>query len=1052
MRVAKPPSMKPGKTVVLGWLLTSLALAQPKPAPVPDYNSFLERVTTALMSGKYSETADWVRANPDFAKKLYATYYEQLRREKRSPAEVLLDDRLITIIALELEKAGDRSVAVEVKKRGWYQADMEGYHPKVRFSFDDPDFAAQLRAATGLLQGCTVSLALCDHSSVTPVASQLPSLVKTINETGRKLNLVDLRNTDEFLAFGNCLPDLIALERGDSAAVDDAKFFEKISTIRTAPVEALLFRALRNNANISRLKRVLAEGRKRGRASSGGLAEFVYLTFEFDLRMQQEGGIGPEEILQQAERAFQALRREKPLKDVPAKEIDLWVEILTPLLRDPKFRGKAYALAEEAIRTSQASWKEGQAAFSHLPSAWPREALGVANEIQQQHLRLRLVHLCLQMDRRDVAWKTLESLGPHARFRDQVQDRLKKLEAAMAADMPDSGDLARLKEPGIVLLPFEPHLRHGSFARLMEEWIGLEMSLDPDRSKLPALFAEADAFGQLARPNLGWMVFDDPRWIYLDILFEKSPGEAAAPILDSLQKDCDRLAFRPGQARILAYRAKLNPHRAQELLNQAVTLVEQHLNEFGATPAGRERLKYAYQPIYTALARLQIEQGKGEQAFETLQRQQQADALNRSSVNLAGDSRSEALQRIRGEGQELSAQFQANAQAGRDNAKTEHLLAKNKAEFHTVLDDLRRQYPTYESALAIRPVNFSKSQKYLPADTAVVQYFPTADALYIFVVTRQKLVIRQVPVGEKQLRRDVAKALDEIFRPVNHPRNRYSFEDTDPYLEPLKGCLCGLYQQLIAPIEGDLGGVKVLAFIPTGSLHYVPFAALARARGNGLEFLVERYPCVSLVKSSDLEQVGRQPTPGGGTLLALGNPDGTLPGAEVEVGKITHEFKKFRCLVGKQATAASLKKLDPGTTYVHMATHGVLDSADPKRSYLTMAGENLTLTDIYELKLDSVRLVTLSACQTARESSNPGSEIASLAEAFSIAGTNSVVATLWSISDTGTVKLMTEFYKGLASKRSLASSLQQAELTLLKDPATAHPYFWAPFVMLGDWR
>lgn len=1008
--------MKLARVLFLAWMASRLALAQP--APVPDYQAFLERVYACLHTGKYGETAQWVAANPALARQLYGSYYDQVPRARRSPAEALLDDRLLTIIALELDKSGDRSLVVDAQKRGWYQPDMVGYHPPVRFSFDDPEFAAQLRAANGIIQNSALSLSLGDHSSVAPLASRLPNLVKALSEAGRERHLIDMNDTQEWLALGNCLPELIQLERGDSLAVEDERFFDKVAAFRSAPIESSLFFALRKNANLSRLKRVLAEGRRRGRASLGGLAEFVYVTYEFDLRLQQQGDPGPEERLEQARRAFEVLKRQNPLQDVPAREIDIWVECLTPLLRDPKFMARANPLIVGAVQTSQNAGKEA------------------AHVIHQQHLRLTLVRLCLQVGRPDLAQKTLESLGPHQRFQEQLQGDLDKLEQRMGSD------------PG-----FQPHLRDGVFARLMEEWIGLEMTLEQDRSKLPALFAEADEFGRRARPNLGWMAFEDPRWAFLDYLVENDRPEWKT-IFESLQKECDRLSFRPGQARLLAYRAHhqkaAHPELALNDLNQAVALLESYLNECSASPAGRERLQQAYQPIYRALARLQIEQGKNEQAFETLQRQQQADALNRSCVNLAADARTEALQRVRGQGQELSAQFQANAQAGRDNSQTEQLLAKNKAEFHTVLNDLRRQYPTYESALAIRPVNFSKSQKYLPAHVAVVQYFPTADALYIFVVTRERLVIRQVPVGEPQLRQEVTRLQQEIFKPVRAPRSNYSF--SEPYMAPLKATLCSLYQWLIAPVEGDLAGAEVLAFIPTGCLHYVPYSALARPRGEGLEFLVERYPCVSLVKSSDLDQVGRKPVPGEGGLLAFGNPDGSLPGAEVEVAQIARQFARSKRLLRDQATSAGLKKLEAGTRYLHLATHGMLDSSDPKKSYLKLAGGNLTLPQIYELNLDGIRLVTLSACETARESSNPGSEIASLAEAFSVAGTNSVVATLWSISDSATARLMNEFYKGLVGKRSLAVSLQQAEMSLMRNPATAHPFYWAPFVMLGDWR
>ena len=103
--------------------------------------------------------------------------------------------------------------------------------------------------------------------------------------------------------------------------------------------------------------------------------------------------------------------------------------------------------------------------------------------------------------------------------------------------------------------------------------------------------------------------------------------------------------------------------------------------------------------------------------------------------------------------------------------------------------------------------------------------------------------------------------------------------------------------------------------------------------------------------------------------------------------------------------------------------------------------------------MDKVDLVTLSACRTALGQGKPdGSEITSLAESFSSAGTPSVLASLWSVEDESTRQLMEVFYKALAKGHGKAAALREAQLTLLNAPSTSHPYYWAPFLLLGDWR
>ena len=117
-----------------------------------------------------------------------------------------------------------------------------------------------------------------------------------------------------------------------------------------------------------------------------------------------------------------------------------------------------------------------------------------------------------------------------------------------------------------------------------------------------------------------------------------------------------------------------------------------------------------------------------------------------------------------------------------------------------------------------------------------------------------------------------------------------------------------------------------------------------------------------------------------------------------------------------------------------------------------MAGSHLRLSDVYGLSLKKVRLVTLSACQTALEGSAVGSEVSSLAQAFSIAGGHAVLASLWSVSDDGTERLMAALYPRLARGMSLSRSLQQAQLEVMAQAGLQHPFYWAAFSLFGDWR
>jgi CHAT domain-containing protein len=244
-------------------------------------------------------------------------------------------------------------------------------------------------------------------------------------------------------------------------------------------------------------------------------------------------------------------------------------------------------------------------------------------------------------------------------------------------------------------------------------------------------------------------------------------------------------------------------------------------------------------------------------------------------------------------------------------------------------------------------------------------------------------------------------------------------------------------------------------------LYYVPMHALAKAEGNGLRFLIEDKEVAYLSAADVMKAMRPRDTASGVGMMAMGNPEGAdLPFALQEVHSIAKVFNPAEVVSGKDATKSTLlatKNFDKRIW--HFATHGFLNPAAPDLSFIQLADSakaadaQLSIGEVWGLDLSKLDLVTLSACQTALGERNPdGSEVTSLAESFSSAGAASVVASLWSVADDSTSALMAEFYKNLAAKQSKAQALQNAQRALLKDPQYQHPFFWAPFVLMGDWR
>ena len=730
---------------------------------------------------------------------------------------------------------------------------------------------------------------------------------------------------------------------------------------------------------------------------------------------------------------------------------------------DDALLNASFALELAPLERVMSTYKPGQEL-----NVWPEmtAALGLINDTHQELLRVGQFKLAGETIPQMVqAEKILMAAEPGiAALQKPYNENLRgtlKLKVDFSLDFLD-GDWSRQRA----------RMRLAQLQQMLAEYKGKWSAAQSQKAQ--KLAAEALDLNTRAMNGLGYPGADDARWVLIDYQLRVHPAgwaKEAQRLLDQLSALNQQLGYREGLARVAMLRGRLLAAQNQnaaaiESLQRAVDGVESYLTEVEAGEAGSQAIRKRYQDAYKLLAKLQLSSGKGDRAFQTVSRQLQADAVQQNQDSLRDNTQLREIQRVRAETAALEKQVADERLQGKDTKASEQLLASSKGEYQRVVADLRRSHPQYEGAMAVRPVEFLELKKSIPADATAVLYFVSDDGVYSFVASQQgDLKIHKVAVDPKELEKSAVRVrqLINLF-PFDadlsaHPEAFRWNDPASPGFQrqslPLKTELARLNKWLIDPIREDLCNRPVLAIVPTGVLHYVPFPALCSldATGNP-KFLAEKYQCVNLVKTSDLV-----PLPGsapGKKLFAVGNPDGSLPGAEREVESITASFPQSQKVIGKEATAARLKKLAPDTGYVHLATHGQLSEADPKNSYLVMAGSgdsaHFRATDIYDLDWQGVRLVTLSACKTALQEGKPGAAITSLAEAFRVAGGHSVVASLWSVEDNATERLMIEFYKQLAQGKTLAASLQSAELSLAAQPKYSHPFFWASFTLFGDWR
>jgi CHAT domain-containing protein/predicted negative regulator of RcsB-dependent stress response len=402
-------------------------------------------------------------------------------------------------------------------------------------------------------------------------------------------------------------------------------------------------------------------------------------------------------------------------------------------------------------------------------------------------------------------------------------------------------------------------------------------------------------------------------------------------------------------------------------------------------------------------------------------------------------------------------------------------LRRLQSEHLAILEKIEKLNPELASLVSINPLKAEEIQVLLEEDDALLEYFVGQAGRFIFVVTKEKVKAVRLTVDSKKIFENIQEFRDRAVEGITLDRLL-----TKIYKNPLME----LYEILIQPVEKEISGKKHLVIVPHGMLHYLPFQALLSKEGK---YLIESYT-ISYLPSASVLKYARWKNKGNRLdLFAVGNPFtelSPLPAAEMEVKEVSAIFEKKLVLTGRQATKPLVKGQGPKYDIVLLSTHGEMIDSDPLKSNLrfTPSGSDdgkLTVSEIFDMEIKA-NMVTLSACETAlvkgEEGDFPkGDDLVGLSRAFIHAGAPSVVASLWKVSDESTVKLMKTFYKNLQSMPK-AEALQKAQMDLMKSSIRfgaqrgigsiiesaggqledaiecSHPFFWAPFILVGDWR
>ncbi|MFO0173244.1 MAG: CHAT domain-containing protein, partial [Aphanizomenon sp.] len=493
----------------------------------------------------------------------------------------------------------------------------------------------------------------------------------------------------------------------------------------------------------------------------------------------------------------------------------------------------------------------------------------------------------------------------------------------------------------------------------------------------------------------------------------------------------------------ILYQDTKKPLEAIKNLEQSVDLLLQ-LRSGVAKDNRQTFLKSAGSPAI-ALIDLLITENQPEKAFTYANLATVADLADYSrlvNVKIANPEAQAAADKWNQHNQQLE-----NLRKELQQKFSEQLSAKvNKLQedLNKEAENIRNRFVEIADLFETKPTDIAQLQANISPGTTVIQPVILKNDIALFLLTRDKIKVIKVPLPAK-----FDDLLTETSKSISNRKNAN-------YLDNLEK----LHKLLISPLEKEIQATKPkqISIIATGKLRYIPFEALY----DGNQYLIEKYPISYLTRlsSRSLQITTTSNTPSARKVLAFGNPKPNSPllldGAESEVKAIIPIFPGSESFMNNKATLSNFKTQIPRFSILHLATHGCFGKGDCtlkeggklKENTLLFADESWHIEKAGLLGLQNVELVTLSACQTSLNTNSNGEEISGLAYLFERAGSKAVIATLWSVADEETKEIMVEFYQNLKQGMRKDEAFRQGKLSQIKN--NVHPFYWSPFVLIGD--
>jgi CHAT domain-containing protein len=528
--------------------------------------------------------------------------------------------------------------------------------------------------------------------------------------------------------------------------------------------------------------------------------------------------------------------------------------------------------------------------------------------------------------------------------------------------------------------------------------------------------------------------------------------------------------------------------------------------------ASREK---AYELYVDLLMQLHAKDPSARHDAEALQASERGRArsflelLNEAPADIQQGVGADLVKREREIRQSINAKAQRQIQLTAQNGSKQEIETFNKEiraledEYQQVQVAIRKASPAYAALTQPQPLGLKEIQQLLEPNTVLLEYSLGDERSYLWAVTQDSLKTFALPKRDEianvaqQLYQSLAAR--SVVKSLESPEQRQRrIADADAQFQKSSADLA---RMIIVPAAAEFGA-KRMVVVADGALQYVPFAALP-VPGSTRPLIVD-HELVSLPSASSLAVqrqtlANRKPAPKGIAVIAdpvfsardsrFTSRSASTAGADdtriiehvgsgsigpLTVRRLPFTRQEADRILAVAPAASNLRAVDfranrsiatsgelSNYRYVHFATHGYLDTSRAGLSaiVLSLVDENgkpqdgfLRTHDIYNLKLPA-ELVVLSACETGLGKDVKGEGLEGLTRGFMYAGARRVIVSLWNVNDKATAALMQRLYVGMLKKKMTpAAALRAAQMEMLRVKQWESPYYWAPFLMQGEWR